>query len=168
MTSSMTNARKARAPERRRGRTTSSMIRLLDYVHRKSRLGCRHRQAGEDLVRIPARSDYAMRAMVAITAADGEYVKAAALADIERIPLEFLQNILRDLRRAGLLEAQRGYDGGYRLARAPHEITLSAVLSAVGSPLTERYEGSGPLWDELETTANGVLASTTLADLAAR
>ena len=119
-------------------------------------------------MRIPARSDYALRAMVAIAAADGEFVKAVELADTEGMPLEFLQNILRELRQAGLLDAQRGHDGGYRLALAPDAITLSAVLDAVGSPLTEVYERSDSIWDELETTASGVLGSMTLADLVSR
>jgi Rrf2 family protein len=119
-------------------------------------------------VRIPARSDYALRAMVAIAGAGDAYVKAVTLSDDEAIPLEFLQHILRDLRRAGLLFAQRGYEGGYRLAQPAREITVSAVLQAVGSPLTEPYEGAESVWDVLEATASGVLGSTTLADLVAR
>ena len=119
-------------------------------------------------MRIPARSDYALRAMVAIAGTGDTYVKAVTLSDDEAIPLEFLQNILRDLRRAGLLVAQRGYEGGYRLARPAREITVSAVLQAVGSPLTEPYEGAESVWDVLEATASGVLGSTTLADLVDR
>jgi Rrf2 family protein len=118
-------------------------------------------------MRIPARTDYALRSVVALAMRNGEYVKAGALADTEGIPLEFLQNILRDLRRAGLLVSQRGYDGGYRLARAATAISVSDVLEAVASPLTEPYERSGPLWDELESSTRVLLGSTTIADLAA-
>jgi Rrf2 family protein len=116
-------------------------------------------------MRIPARTDYAVRSVVALAAADGAYVKAGELAAAEDIPLEYLQNILRDLRRAGLLESQRGYDGGYRLARSATVITVSDVLEAVGSPLTEPYEGIGSVWDELETSTRGLLGATTIADL---
>ena len=98
--------------------------------------------------------------------ADGDYVKAIVLSQAEGIPLEYLQNILRDLRRAGLLTAHRGYEGGYRLARPSQIITVSEVLDAVDSPLTEPYERSGSIWEALESSTRGVLGSTTLADLA--
>ncbi len=119
-------------------------------------------------MRIPAKSDYALRSMVAIAASGNEFVKAIVLAEAEDIPFEYLQNILRDLRRAGLLAAQRGYDGGYRLARPSRAITLSEILDAVESPLTEPYDRSGSIWNALETSTRGVLGSTTLADLVTR
>ena len=78
---------------------------------------------------------------MAIAAAGDGYVKAEALSDAEAIPFEYLQNILRDLRRAGLLRAQRGYEGGYRLSRPAAAISVSDVLEAVASPLTEPYRG---------------------------
>ena len=90
-------------------------------------------------MRIPAKTDYALRAAIALAAANGGYVKAGALSREQKIPFEYLQNILRDLRRAGVLAAQRGYEGGYRLARPAHGITVTDVLEAVGSPLTEPY-----------------------------
>ncbi|MDI5940688.1 Rrf2 family transcriptional regulator, partial [Micromonospora sp. DH15] len=70
---------------------------------------------------VSARSDYALRAMLAVaatahgpgTAPGGELAKAAALAESQAIPLSFLQGILLDLRRAGLLFSHRGTDGGY-------------------------------------------------------
>jgi Rrf2 family protein len=117
-------------------------------------------------MRIPARTDYALRSVVALAAGGAAYMKAGDLSITEGIPLEFLQNILRDLRRAGLLASQRGYDGGYRLARPAAAITVSDVLEAVGSPLTEPYERVGPVWDELESSTRGLLGSTTIADLA--
>jgi len=118
-------------------------------------------------MRIPAKSDYAIRALVAI-AADGGFVKAETLADAEGIPFEYLQNILGDLRHAGLLDAQRGHDGGYRLAREADSITVSEVLDAVASPLIEPYAGSGSIWAELDASIRVLLASFTVADLVAR
>ena len=120
-------------------------------------------------LRIPARTDYALRASVALAAADGGYMKAGTLARNEGIPFEYLQNILRDLRRAGLLVAQRGYDGGYRLARGADVITVSEVLEAVRSPLTEPYRCTPTaVWDLLEDSTRELFGSTTIADLAAR
>jgi Rrf2 family protein len=116
-------------------------------------------------MRIPAKSDYALRALVAIAAAGDGWVKAESLSDAEAIPFEYLQNILRDLRRAGLLRAQRGYDGGYRLSRPADAISVSDVLEAVASPLTEPYARSGSVWDALETSTRDLLGSTTVADL---
>jgi len=67
---------------------------------------------------VSARTDYAVRAMLAITAEHPHLVKAAGLAAAQDIPLSFLQGILLDLRRAGLLHSHRGVDGGYSLALA--------------------------------------------------
>jgi Rrf2 family protein len=119
-------------------------------------------------MRIPAKSDYALRALVAIAGSDSAFVKAEALSTSEGIPFEYLQNILRDLRRAGLLRAQRGYDGGYKLARPAEGITVSEVLEAVESPLTEPYDGVGSVWDALENSTRDLLGSMTLADLVVR
>ena len=120
-------------------------------------------------MRIPAKTDYALRAAVALAAANGGYVKAGALSREQKIPFEYLQNILRDLRRAGVLAAQRGYEGGYRLARPAQGITVSDVLEAVGSPLTEPYTCTpGAVWDSLEDSTRALFGSTTIADLAAR
>ena len=55
---------------------------------------------------------------------------------MQDIPLSFLQGILLDLRRAGLLHSHRGADGGYALARPADEITVGDVLRAVGGSLT--------------------------------
>ena len=120
-------------------------------------------------MRIPAKTDYALRAAVALAAANGGYVKAGALSREQKIPFEYLQNILRDLRRAGVLAAQRGYEGGYRLARPAQGITVTDVLEAVGSPLTEPYTcAPGVVWDSLEDSTRALFGSTTIADLAAR
>ena len=70
---------------------------------------------------VSARTDYAVRAMLAITADHPGLVKAAALAAAQDIPLSFLQGILLDLRRAGLLHSHRGGDGGSARARRVSE-----------------------------------------------
>ncbi|MEV4762996.1 Rrf2 family transcriptional regulator [Micromonospora chokoriensis] len=133
---------------------------------------------------VSARSDYALRAMLAVAAsgggdgASGELVKAASLAEAQDIPLSFLQGILLDLRRAGLLHSHRGADGGYTLTRPPDEITVGDVLRAVGGSLTtvrglpaERagYHGVAAGLTDVWLAVHGAIAtvvdSTSLADL---
>jgi len=69
-------------------------------------------------VRISAKVDYAMRALVELAAAGGgKQITAERLADAQGIPRKFLQNILLELRRAGIVASHRGLDGGHSLAR---------------------------------------------------
>ncbi|MEU8022806.1 MULTISPECIES: RrF2 family transcriptional regulator [Micromonospora] len=135
---------------------------------------------------VSARSDYALRAMLAVAATargsgpapGGELVKAAALAESQAIPLSFLQGILLDLRRAGLLFSHRGTDGGYALARPATEISVGDVLRAVGGSLTSvrglpaevaGYHGVAAGLRDVWLAVDGAIAlvvdRTTLADL---
>ncbi|MEU8420275.1 Rrf2 family transcriptional regulator [Micromonospora sp. NPDC048835] len=132
---------------------------------------------------VSARSDYALRAMLAVAAASGggdggELVKAASLAEMQDIPLSFLQGILLDLRRAGLLHSHRGAEGGYALTRPPDEITVGDVLRAVGGSLTtvrglpaERADYHGvaagltDVWLAVHGAIATVVDSTTLTNL---
>ncbi|MEU4334488.1 Rrf2 family transcriptional regulator [Micromonospora lupini] len=141
---------------------------------------------------VSARSDYALRAMLAVAAAvrgggdaggggTNELVKAGSLAEVQEIPLSFLQGILLDLRRAGLLLSHRGAEGGYALTRPPEEITVGDVLRAVGGSLTtvrglpaERagYHGVAAGLTDVWLAVHGAIAtvvdSTSLADLLSR
>jgi Rrf2 family protein len=129
-------------------------------------------------VYVSARTDYAVRAMLAITAEHPRLVKAAGLAAVQDIPLSFLQGILLDLRRAGLLHSHRGVDGGYALARPADEITVGAVVRAVGGALTTVrglptattiYHGAATglrdVWVAVEEAIEGVVDHRTLAQL---
>jgi Rrf2 family protein len=130
-------------------------------------------------VRISAKADYALRAMAELAAAAGEGpVKGERIANAQGIPLKFLENILVDLRRAGLVASQRGAEGGYWLARDPAEISLAHVIRAVDGPLANvrgappekaRYEGASEslriVWVALRASLRTVLESVTLADL---
>ena len=80
---------------------------------------------------VSARTDYAVRAMLSVTAEHPRLVKAASLAAAQEIQLSFLQGILLDLRRAGLLHSHRGVDGGYALARPADRITVGDGSSTV-------------------------------------
>ena len=127
---------------------------------------------------VSARTDYAVRAMLAITAEHPRLVKAAGLAAVQDIPLSFLQGILLDLRRAGLLHSHRGVDGGYALARPADEITVGDVVRAVGGALTTvrglptattTYRGAATglrdVWVAVEEAIEGVVDHRTLAQL---
>ena len=81
------------------------------------------RQRHNERVRISAKVDYALRAMIELAAAAPAQVKGERLAAAQAIPHKFLENILADLRNGGLVASQRGAEGGYRLALPAGEIT---------------------------------------------
>ena len=132
-------------------------------------------------MRVSAKADYAIRAMVELAAAGEGPVKGERVAQAQAIPIKFLENILLDLRRAGLVESQRGAEGGYWLARPAAEITLAQVIRAVDGPLASvrgrrseqlEYAGSAePLrevWIAVRASLRNVLEAVTLADVARR
>ena len=84
---------------------------------------------------LSARADYAVRALVEIAAAGGRPIKREQIATAQHIPINFLGNILQQLRTAALVRTHRGADGGYLLARRPERITLADVIRAVDGPL---------------------------------
>jgi len=131
-------------------------------------------------VRISAKADYAVRAAVELAAAGDRTVKGETLAQAQEIPLRFLENILAELRHAGLVRSQRGSEGGYALARPAAEITVADVIRAVEGPLAsvrgERPESvayagaAAPLsrvWIAVRANLRGVVEHVTLADVAA-
>jgi len=132
-------------------------------------------------VNISAKSDYAVRAMLAL-AADGtdRPVKGETLAGAQQIPAKFLENILMDLRRAGLVASQRGAEGGYRLGRPAKAITVADVIRAVDGPLANirgirpeaaEYDGAATalrdVWVAMRASLRSVLERVTLADVVA-
>ncbi len=131
-------------------------------------------------MRLSAKADYAVRAMAELAAAGEGPVKGDRIAKAQRIPPKFLENILLDLKHAGLVQSQRGAEGGYWLARAGDTITLAEVIRAVDGPLAnvhglrpEALEYEGPaeplreVWVAVRASLRAVLESVTLADLAA-
>ncbi len=131
-------------------------------------------------MRVSAKADYALRACVELAAAEGGGpVKGERIAQAQEVPVKFLENILGDLRQAGLVRSQRGAEGGYWLARPADEITLAAVIRAVEGPLAAirgvrpdavEYRGaSEPLrevWIAVRASLRSVLEEVTLADVA--
>lgn len=102
-------------------------------------------------MQISAKTDYAIRALLSLAAHEPELVKADVVVGEQHLPRKFVEAILGELRRAGLVRSQRGAEGGYSLARPASEITLGAVLRAVDGPLAE-VRGLRPN----ETTYSGV------------
>ena len=84
-------------------------------------------------MRISARGDYAVRAAVALAVAYPQTVSAQTLAAEQSLPRKFLETILADMRRAGLVHSTRGVDGGYTLARPPTEMVQSRSAIAVAA-----------------------------------
>ena len=94
-------------------------------------------------VKVSAKSDYAVRAVLELAVAGEGPVKGERLAQSQDIPLKFLENILIDLRHAGIVRSQRGAEGGYWLARAPDKVTVGEVIRAVDGPLAS-VRGEAP------------------------
>jgi Rrf2 family protein len=87
-------------------------------------------------VRVSAKSDYALRALIELAVRPGgDPVSAEELGRLQEIPHGFLQAILADLRRAGIVLSQRGQSGGWRLAKEAGEVTVADVIRAVDGPL---------------------------------
>ena len=132
-------------------------------------------------MRISAKADYAVRAMVelaALEASEETPAKGEQLAEAQAIPMRFLENILAELRQHGMVKSRRGADGGYWLGRDPEGVTIAEVIRAVEGPLAsvrgERppeldYRGSAePLkdvWMALRSNVREILDSVTLADV---
>jgi Rrf2 family protein len=92
--------------------------------------------AERTIVRISAKADYAVRAVMELAAVpEGVSLNAREIAAAQEIPQNFLENILAELRRAGIVHTHRGPGGGSSLARPPGSITVAEVLRAIDGPL---------------------------------
>ena len=102
-------------------------------------------------VEISAKTDYAVRALLGLAQHAPRLVKVDEIISEQQLPRKFVEAILGELRRAGLVRSQRGAEGGYALARPAAEITLGQIIRAVDGPLAE-VRGLRPH----ETTYTGV------------
>jgi Rrf2 family protein len=130
-------------------------------------------------VKVTAKADYAVRAVLELATADGDLVKADRIAAAQGIPRHFLDNILTDLRRAGIVATHRGAEGGSRLARPAKDIALADIMRAIEGPLAAvrdvrpellAYEGPAErlpeVWIAVRAALRGVLEQVTVADVA--
>ena len=131
-------------------------------------------------MRISAKADYAVRAVVELAATTEEKpVKAERIATAQGIPLNFLENILGELRHAGLVRSHRGAEGGFKLAKPAAEITVADVIRAVEGPLASvrgappeesTYPGASEalprVWIAVRANLRKVVEHVTVADVA--
>ena len=129
-------------------------------------------------MQITARSDYAVRASLEMAAVYPERLTIDRIVGEQQLPRKFVEAILSQLRRGGLVTTQRGWTGGYALARSPGDITVGDVIRCVDGPLSEirgvrphelSYEGVGEhvpaLWVALRSSIRLVLDVVTLEQL---
>ena len=133
-------------------------------------------------MRVSTTSDYALRALIELaTTAEGQTVNAEELGRLQEIPRGFLQAILADLRRAGIVVSVRGPGGGWRLAGAPEETSVADVIRAIDGPLVSVYglrpeavtynepaDALQPVWIAARSALREVFETVTLRDLAER
>ncbi|MFI0485842.1 RrF2 family transcriptional regulator [Actinomadura sp. 9N215] len=130
-------------------------------------------------MRLSARVDYALRAAAELAVAGSHPVTAVQLAEAQQIPPKFLENILGQLRRSGLVRSQRGPEGGYWLARPADKISLADIIRAIDGPLLgvrgERPEHvgyAGParslqdVWIALRASERSILEQVMLSHIA--
>jgi Rrf2 family cysteine metabolism transcriptional repressor len=118
---------------------------------------------------ITTKSPYAVRALCELARrGDSAPVPIAELARSREIPVQFLEGLFATLRRAGVLQSQRGVKGGYSFARAPSEVTVLEVVELLEGDLGAEAADSGPVWAEAVEAARAVLAGATIADVAER
>lgn len=124
-------------------------------------------------MRVSAKSDYALRALIELARRpDGVAVSAEELGRLQEIPHGFLQAILAELRRAGLVRSQRGQAGGWLMGRRSEDVTVADVIRAVDGPLVNVY-GIRPEAVSYNETARGlqlvwIAARTSLRDVLER
>jgi Rrf2 family protein len=131
-------------------------------------------------MRISAKADYAVRAVIELAAAPpGTSLSAREIAAAQDIPQNFLENILAELRRAGIVHTHRGPGGGSSLARPAETITVAEILLAIDGPLAAVrdllpdalvYEGTArhlpEVWRQVQACLHELLDGVTVADLA--
>lgn len=110
---------------------------------------------------------------------DEKPVKAERIATAQDIPLNFLENILGELRHAGLVRSHRGAEGGFRLARSAADISVADIIRAVEGPLASvrgappeesEYQGASEallrVWIAVRANLRRVVEHVTVADIA--
>ena len=134
-------------------------------------------------MRISAKGEYAIKAMVDLALHDGPDLQPIQdIAARQSIPQRYLEQVLLQLKRSGFLYARRGSSGGYRLSRPPDQITVGALLRAVEGPSAaaagplrggrgaapDDSAGLGELWREIDRAVAAVVDRTSLEDLRRR
>ena len=121
------------------------------------------------MLAITSKSPYAVSALVELARTGGSApVPIGEIAKRRNIPVQFLETLFASLRRAGILQSQRGVRGGYTFARPPAEVTVLEVVELLEGELGADSPQAGPIWDETVEAVKAVLGGATIADLAER
>jgi Rrf2 family transcriptional regulator, cysteine metabolism repressor len=126
------------------------------------------------LAAVSSKDEYALRAIFDLAQQrPGIPIRIAKIAERQKIPQKFLEQILSELKRGGFVESRRGADGGYRLSRSPDAITIGEVLRYVKGDVDSRYnrklEGENPLgalWGQVDAKISNIIDQTTFGELA--
>lgn len=123
------------------------------------------------MLQLTKRTEYGLIALVHMVDRGGEFVSAREICDSYPVPRRLLAEVLKDLSRSGLVESQRGANGGYALSRSPESITIGTVVTALEGPpslascgTTQDHTGSGscdvesvcPIRDPLQRIREGI------------
>jgi Rrf2 family transcriptional regulator, cysteine metabolism repressor len=114
---------------------------------------------------ITTKSPYAVRALAELARrGQSTPVPIGEIARAREIPVQFLEGLFATLRRAGILQSQRGVKGGYSFARPPSEITVLEVVELLEGELGTDAPANGPVWTDAVEAVRGVLGGTTIAE----
>jgi Rrf2 family transcriptional regulator, cysteine metabolism repressor len=122
---------------------------------------------------VSTRCQYALKAVFEIARRDQKQaVTIAEIAISQQIPQRYLEGILNELRKTGILDAQRGRSGGYRLAHKPEELSVGDIIRLIDGPIraTESLAEPGnkvfqPTWQKLQQVIDASLDETTFSNL---
>jgi Rrf2 family transcriptional regulator, cysteine metabolism repressor len=118
---------------------------------------------------ITTKSPYAVRALAELARrGDAAPVPIGEIARARDIPVQFLEGLFATLRRAGILQSQRGVKGGYSFARPPGEVTVLEVVELLEGELGVDAPANGAVWTEAVGAVRSVLEGTTIADVSER
>jgi len=126
-------------------------------------------------MKVSQKAEYALRAMLelAIRHGAGQPIRSAEIAQRQQIPEKFLELILVDLRRAGLIGSQRGPIGGHRLAKDPRDIAIGEIWRTIDGSSGDRPNGKANdpfkvIWDDVDAAVSNVVDKITLDDVRRR
>ena len=131
------------------------------------------------LMQIPRKIEYALRAMIHLADNPSGVARGSEIAQREQIPKYYLEKVIRDLMKRGLVRARRGPGGGYQLARPPETVSFRDVIEAVEGPITLNVcvDGSSVcnlqpacrmfrVWEEGQRVLLDVFSHTLLSEIA--
>jgi Rrf2 family protein len=118
---------------------------------------------------ITSKSPYALRALTELArTGNAGPVPIGEIARRREIPVQFLEGLFATLRRAGILNSQRGVKGGYSFARPADQLTVLEVVEALEGSLGADAAKQGEIWSEAVEALRERLRSDTIADVAQR